>query len=206
MFVRIDDVRTMPLNAIGDSIAGGVGPLLLLWIVLGYLQQGAELKQNTRALLQQVKELEQLVGATSEQVEVERLRHKHELERGAIAALPRLAFERLHEAQAGSYFCELHNAGATASDIFIRTDDPSMIIRTPHFPALLANSHVQFQIFIEPSRESAKSIHIEYRDAVHKKRLAVFQMNLKDEDEDKRLIFFLAVDAIIEEGDRKAQA
>ncbi|WP_143516209.1 CbtA family protein [Pseudomonas sp. B10(2017)] len=47
---RVDTLLTMPLNEVGDFLAGAFGPLAILWLVLGFLQQGEELGQNTKAL------------------------------------------------------------------------------------------------------------------------------------------------------------
>lgn len=43
----------LTLNEWGDFMAGAFAPLAFLWLVVGYVQQGVELKQNTAALLQQ---------------------------------------------------------------------------------------------------------------------------------------------------------
>lgn len=52
-----DDFKALALNSQGDFLAGVFGPLTLLWLVLGYFQQGIELRQNSRALHLQAKEL-----------------------------------------------------------------------------------------------------------------------------------------------------
>ena len=39
--------KNMGLNEWGDFFAGGMAPLALLWLVLGYFQQSEELRQNT---------------------------------------------------------------------------------------------------------------------------------------------------------------
>lgn len=44
-------------NEWGDYLAGMFAPLALLWLVLGYMQQGEELKLNTEALRLQAEEL-----------------------------------------------------------------------------------------------------------------------------------------------------
>lgn len=78
--LRWDELRQLDLNALGDFLAGAFGPLAILWLVLGYFQQGDELRQNTEALRLQAAELrssvlqqEQLVLATREQIAAERL-------------------------------------------------------------------------------------------------------------------------------------
>jgi len=54
---RIDTLLTMPLNEVGDFLAGAFGPVAFMWLVLGFLQQGEELRQGTEALKLQAKEL-----------------------------------------------------------------------------------------------------------------------------------------------------
>ncbi len=58
----------MPLNAWGDFLAGTMAPLAIFWLVLGFLQQGDELKQNTDALKLQAEELRQSVEQQKELV------------------------------------------------------------------------------------------------------------------------------------------
>ena len=72
------ELSTMPLNEFGDFFAGVFGPLMLLWLILGYIQQQSELRQNTKALELQAEELKksveqhkELVKATREQVEAD---------------------------------------------------------------------------------------------------------------------------------------
>ncbi len=57
-YARSDAVLVMKPNEVGDALAGAASPLAFLWLVLGYLQQGEELRQNTEALNMQVKELQ----------------------------------------------------------------------------------------------------------------------------------------------------
>lgn len=54
---RWPEIQDMPLNSLGDTVAGAFGPLAFIWLVLGYFQQGEELRQNTEALRLQAKEL-----------------------------------------------------------------------------------------------------------------------------------------------------
>lgn len=49
------------LNEWGDFLGGVFGPLAFLWLVLGFFQQGEELKQNTKALKLQADELKNSV-------------------------------------------------------------------------------------------------------------------------------------------------
>ncbi|EGR4303545.1 hypothetical protein Q8V56_003615 [Vibrio cholerae] len=74
----LPDLATMPLNEFGDFFAGVFGPLMLFWLILGYIQQQSELQQNTKALELQAEELKksveqhkELVKATREQVQAD---------------------------------------------------------------------------------------------------------------------------------------
>ncbi|MHC3125753.1 hypothetical protein NL42_19155, partial [Acinetobacter sp. GN11] len=53
--------KPMPLNEVGDFLAGVFAPVAFFYLYLGYIQQGTELKQNTRALNLQAKELQNSV-------------------------------------------------------------------------------------------------------------------------------------------------
>ncbi len=53
----LNDYTSLKLNEKGDLLAGIFSPLAFLWLVYGYLQQGQELKQNTKALTLQGDEL-----------------------------------------------------------------------------------------------------------------------------------------------------
>lgn len=70
--LKFDSTKSMPLNEIGDFLAGFFSPIAFLWLVFGYFQQGEELKLNTRALELQVNELKQSVEQQRELVEITR--------------------------------------------------------------------------------------------------------------------------------------
>ena len=53
----VDTLSDIPINELGDFLAGVFGPLSLFWLILGFLLQKNELKQNREALLLQAQEL-----------------------------------------------------------------------------------------------------------------------------------------------------
>jgi hypothetical protein len=57
MGARFQELINLELNAIGDLSAGIFGPVAFLWLVLGYVQQGRELKISSEALHMQAVEL-----------------------------------------------------------------------------------------------------------------------------------------------------
>lgn len=74
-----DLAQALSLNEWGDFLAGFSAPLAFFWLVIGYFQQGEELKQNTEALKQQeaalqlqVKELKRSVEQQKELVEAQK--------------------------------------------------------------------------------------------------------------------------------------
>lgn len=86
---RWDQFSEMKPNEVGDFLAGVVGPLALLWLILGYFQQGEELKQSTEALRLQAEELRSSVEQQQALVEVTKLQVNAQME----------AFEREREEQ-----------------------------------------------------------------------------------------------------------
>ena len=99
----------MSPNEWGDFLAGSFAPLAFLWLVLGYLQQGDELRLSTDALRLQAEELKNSVQQQRELVEVSR--QQVESEREA------LAFERrLREDLSEPKFSVLGGGGAFRGD------------------------------------------------------------------------------------------
>ena len=56
------------LNSLGDFLAGIFAPVAFLWLIIGYLQQGKQLDQNTKALEQQEKALKLQIEEMRESV------------------------------------------------------------------------------------------------------------------------------------------
>lgn len=75
----LDASKPITLSTLGDFLAGVFSPLAFLFLVLGYIQQGRELKQNTQALQQQVRELNENVKIQKDllKIQEDELRSKH---------------------------------------------------------------------------------------------------------------------------------
>jgi hypothetical protein len=54
---NLEDLFKLKLNELGDFLAGVFGPVAFLWLVLGYRQQGQELRVSSDALVKQSLEL-----------------------------------------------------------------------------------------------------------------------------------------------------
>ena len=86
---RLEELRSLEPNHLGDFLAGAFGPLAILWLILGFFQQGVELRENSRALDLQAEELK---NATREQRELlQILRGQLEATRAEVAIASRLA-------------------------------------------------------------------------------------------------------------------
>lgn len=106
------DLVALPLNALGDFFAGVFAPLAFLWLVLGYLQQGEELRLSTEALQLQARELNDSVQQQRDLVELTR-EQALRIER---AARPRF---RVAWSLEGGCF-SIANTGAGINDVFAK--------------------------------------------------------------------------------------
>ena len=57
VFVKWDAVVKLSLNESGDFLSGITAPLAFLWLIVGYALQRKELKENTKALILQQREM-----------------------------------------------------------------------------------------------------------------------------------------------------
>ncbi|WCM86667.1 hypothetical protein [Acidovorax sp. NCPPB 3576] len=134
---RWADIQGLKLNELGDFLAGVFGPLAILWLVLGFFQQGIELKQNSEALHLQAAELKNSVEQQTELVRVaqaqleadkaafeeQRMRfQKDELEKKTLAQ-PRfdLAMGGGHSGSISRHDVFITNIGAPCSKVAIST-------------------------------------------------------------------------------------
>jgi hypothetical protein len=82
----------MTLSEWGDFFSGVVAPVAFLWLILGYIQQGEEVRLNTEALRLQQEELRHQVEETAALVRA--------TERQATASADQLALEKQQLADA----------------------------------------------------------------------------------------------------------
>lgn len=117
---KLDNFAAMEPNEYGDFLAGVAGPLALFWLVLGYLQQGRELQQNTAALLLQAKEMKLAADQARQLVEVtrEELNLSNQALEAAHSAAEESSRPRFHYLKAeegNSYPFESPYGGATTA-------------------------------------------------------------------------------------------
>lgn len=90
VFMEFDAFRELKLNELGDFLAGVFGPIAFLWLVLGFLQQGRELRISSASLHIQAVELTKAVEQYKELVEVNRKIFEADIEHRKHASLLRM--------------------------------------------------------------------------------------------------------------------
>lgn len=130
-------------NELGDFLAGAFSPVAFLWLVLGYMQQQKELKQNTQALMLQAEELKgsveqasNMVELTRDQLDFEKIKHSMEVNKYVAEQRPcmelslgGISTQKLNEKVTNVV---LKNTAKTASNIFLEFNDVEM--RSPALP------------------------------------------------------------------------
>lgn len=154
----------LKLNEFGDFFAGAFGPIGILWIVLGFWQQGDELRNSVDALNVQSEELRKsveqqkaLVDTSREQADAKK-RVAENLERDEVLSqFPRFnmfsdtaEFNSPHGPSSSAF--RLYNSGKICMDIQIWDEDND--------PVLLHD---------KPSLENEKALRffVEYTDTDH---------------------------------------
>jgi hypothetical protein len=188
---RLTEILLLKPNEIGDLLAGMFGPLAILWLILGFFQQGMELRQNTRALELQAEELRRSVDHQKEMVEVsrEQLRVdmeslKQEQEAMRAAAKPRFV---LMEAR-GSFLTRgvaLHtnikNVGNNATNVAMSSSEDLVDFQPIRVPAWAREEAIKVRWTHSPS--SKKSfIRITFVDAIGMQGEQILRFDLDDRE------------------------
>ncbi|CAN1572637.1 hypothetical protein MCELHM10_03374 [Paracoccaceae bacterium] len=137
------NLEPMGLNEIGDFLAGLFGPLAIFWLVLGFFQQGEELRNSVETLKLQAKELAASVEQQKELVQVTREQLEHERELLGLQLLDRkklsqpdfiLEFKAIVTRSDGSsrYTCAIVNTGNPVSrvELTVRNKDHVVVSGT----------------------------------------------------------------------------
>ncbi|HEX5310804.1 hypothetical protein [Aquabacterium sp.] len=172
---RFLQLKAMPLNEVGDFLAGVFGPVAFLWLVLGYFQQGIELKQNTRALELQAEELKNSVEQQREMVEVSRQQFQAEIEamqfeRSRIeeAYLPRFVsegFGGMHRGDGHSQFtATIKNLGAAVTNVSIEFSAPMEKVIPQQLPHWINHHQVRLEFVFEKQRVIDCELRLTYLD------------------------------------------
>lgn len=136
-----EDFNSLGPDGWANFLAGAFAPLAFLWLVLGFIQQGHELRQSAQALHLQAEELKNsveqqraLVETTREQIDLERQVLKENRDEQARRTKPNL------RAQSGG--------GMTSSGVVTRD------VMVENFGATCTN--VNLEIFQDGERQAVK--------------------------------------------------
>ena len=118
----------MPLNEIGDFLAGTAGALAFIWVVFGYLQQAKSISIQQDELRASVQALEKQAGTTAEQLALQKRELDFTLARLVKADKPFFVCsstcrEGRREKQHQEFTFELSNIGNYATQVLITSSD-----------------------------------------------------------------------------------
>jgi hypothetical protein len=156
VFMLVTSKRPTELNAWGDFFAGFFAPMAFLWLVLGYLQQGEELRNSAAALKLQADELKNSVEQQSNLVDVSRQQLQQELLRvHEERELRRKAAQPNFVLSSGGYssgvtgithHIQIFNSGNTTSNVVVRLDPPVNNFTSQSMHILERNREVRLSI------------------------------------------------------------
>jgi hypothetical protein len=137
---RWPELAEADANKMGTFLSGVFSPIAFLWLVLGYFQQGEELRQNTKVLELQAEELKNsvrhqgdLVDVTRNQLLADISRVEEEQRRQTQAAKPKFRFSSGGGSSGGGRIEARivgKNVGNTAVDVVL-SFEPSVVGFSP---------------------------------------------------------------------------
>lgn len=148
MGAKFEELVLLKLNEIGDLAAGVFGPVAFLWLILGYLQQGKELRISSEALRMQADEMKALVSQQVAIVEAQNLTLlNHE---ASLEPLLDLVYAGAGSGNLGKYFrLTLSNKGSYCEHIFRQLLVWGTEINAARMPAMAKDSSERFIIMDE---------------------------------------------------------
>lgn len=173
--VAIVSSKEMNLNEWGDFMAGTSAPLAFFWLVIGYFQQGDELKQNTQALRQQADELRESVKQQEALVDLGReelgllVRDKEEQHLiNKRNAQPRFKCERVTWNRGVLYTTFVNNGGAISKvtigldeEEYRMAESPKVNIQPGILPSWEHGESVSFEMSFTERFEGVKPLDLE---------------------------------------------
>ncbi|WP_298333762.1 hypothetical protein [uncultured Erythrobacter sp.] len=162
----------MKPNEFGDFLAGVFAPLAFFWLVLGFFQQGRELRNSSEALWLQGEELRNsveqqrdLVTVTREQLAFENellSQQRDEMKRNAQPILRVVPAGTIGGAPGGlTYRFRVWNHGKLCTDVRLLRDGTEMTAR----PSLDTGENFEFNALMDPKVDTEFSIEIRYLDS-----------------------------------------
>lgn len=114
-----DYSKPMPLNEVGDFLAGVFAPIAFLYLYLGYIQQGKELKLQAYELANLVKEQQKQNAIYENQLEIKRIESKPKLDFKNASYTYRIYEDVDNYFERTIFYFHIVNHGNIAKDIII---------------------------------------------------------------------------------------
>ncbi len=203
IWMIIDDwtkAQALGLNEWGDVFAGFFAPLAFLWLVLGFLQQGTELRISSNALQLQAQELSASVQQQQEMVRVAQQSYDADLElylrqRAAdpTSIEPLFVFNQIEKAVTAANGgvtipLVIANQGGTATALRFKFDATLPEVPLDELPVLARGAEHAFGLTV-PKGLSSISMTVSYADARGSRSERRFQINLQsDPDSQVRVV------------------
>lgn len=190
---RSGQLLTMPLNELGDFLAGAFGPVAFLWLVLGFLQQGDELRQGTEALKLQATELKNSVEQQSimakaaitqmaaQEIELEHKERQRQLSLCASFTLQTTGFGSGSLPGTVSNKLQIRNDGSLALKTHFTLEPPLINMNKSHLGDFRTSSSSEFDIIIDPAADPPHGVAIlSYEDKEGNERVEMFSYIIKN--------------------------
>lgn len=184
-----DKLWGMEPNEVGDFLAGVVGPLALLWLILGYFQQGAELRNSSEALQLQAEELKSSVQQQIELVNV--TREQLAADRAALDAqyTPKLRLypqSFVYTDDTTDVEFRLQNYGDIASDVSVELGAFGVEFEQTFFDSIPSNGSVIVSLKgLKSSHRGTYNFPLQYKDRLarlHAREVTLVLMPEVDDD------------------------
>jgi hypothetical protein len=184
-------IKSMKPNEIGDFLTGVFGPLAILWLILGYFQQGIELRQNTQALKLQAEELKnsaaeqrELVSTTRAQLKAERdhlALRREEFERTVLPSFVFTGLGSVTKAEGATYQIHVRNLGAITGNVRFVPMPPFARLSPVDIPVFMSGQEhiLEFQ-FEDGHPRTSDRLRITFRDSAGRLGNAEFAFVLND--------------------------
>jgi hypothetical protein len=193
---RADTLMTMPLNEVGDFLAGAFGPVAFLWLVFGFLQQGDELRQGTKALEMQAFELRNSVeqqaimaAAATQQIEAQRAALQLQLDEVERSNRANFVFSHGSRSASGApgsrvdTSVEIGCSGANAYDVRVVFEPPIGNTAVIEFEQVSQSRKFKIPLaFPCPSEDVFGLITLNYKGADAKNRREKFRYSIRAAD------------------------
>jgi hypothetical protein len=175
----------MEPNAFGDFFAGVFSPLAFTWLVIGYFQQGEDLKLNTAALRLQAEELkksvahqEALVEVTRDELRILSEKQKIDSERELREMQPYFKLVPdsygVSNGKVGDIRYKLYNEGPRAETVSVTSDASKIETSAPK--SLSDSEHISISLWFNPPVESfhVDASYVDLLGNYHVKRFRIF--------------------------------